>query len=283
MKKRTIQIDGKWEIVQEYLLQAMDEIHALCVKNDIRYYLIGGSALGAIRHNGFIPWDVDIDIAMPREDYERFAQVSKNALPEGLSYHDYKNTKGYYRPHAVICLDNIYAYINSEYYLKSKEEKLFIDIFPLDNAPNDERLREQQAKELAKLKKIQSRKECVLYKRNSKLQILIKKLIKLILSLYSLQKLERKRERIMTLYSQDESSRCWCSMVSHYSYKKQCIEKEVYGTPKKMIFAGREYFVPEQTAEYLKRIFGNNYMQLPPVEQRIRPDDVIEKIVIYDK
>ena len=65
------------------LVQAsiMDDIHRVCVNNNLRYYMIGGTALGAVRHKGFIPWDVDIDIAMPREDYETLLNKFINKIP----------------------------------------------------------------------------------------------------------------------------------------------------------------------------------------------------------
>ena len=94
------------ESLQRVQLTIMDEIHKLCVNNNLRYYLIGGSALGAIRHKGFIPWDVDIDIAMPRPDYELFiTQYCKQINPR-FSVIDYRDEKNYYPPHALVILNN---------------------------------------------------------------------------------------------------------------------------------------------------------------------------------
>ena len=281
MTVREITIGKDLTIVQNILLGAMDGIHRICVENGITYYLIGGSALGAVRHKGFIPWDIDIDIAMHRDQYEKFPAIAPSVLPGGFSYHDHRNTKDYYRPHATVSIDSVKAVINSDYYRNSKPENLFIDIFPLDNAPDNEDLREQQAAEIRKLIKLHSRKECVLYKRNSLLQVVLKRLIQMALMPYTLEKLEKKRDSIMTRYDNTETE-CWCSMVSHYPYKKQCMPKSVYGKPVLMEFAGREYFVPEQTTDYLIRIFGRNYMQLPPEDKRVRPDDLIEKIIIAE-
>ena len=61
--------------LQDTQLKMMDLIHDFCVKNDIKYYMIGGTLLGAVRHKGFIPWDLDIDIAMMREDYNKFKKL----------------------------------------------------------------------------------------------------------------------------------------------------------------------------------------------------------------
>lgn len=69
-------------------------------------------------------------------------------------------------------------------------------------------------------------------------------------------------------------------MLSQYPYKKQCMSKEVYGRPVLMEFCGRQYYGPEQVEEYLKRIFGENYMELPPPERRLRPGDRIETLIL---
>lgn len=281
MATREIAVGEDLTVVQNILLDAMDQIHKICEEAGIVYYLIGGSALGAVRHKGFIPWDVDIDIAMCRKDYDRFAEIAEKGLPPGLSFHDHKNTRNYFRPHATVSIDTVCAVINSQYYREAKQEHLFVDIFPLDNAPDDEKLREKQARELKRLVRIHSRKECVLYKRNTLIQVLTKKMMRIALLPYPLQRLEAKRDAILTRYDADDT-KCWCSMVSHYPYAKQCMDKEIYGFPKKMEFAGRMYNVPHETALYLTRIFGENYMQLPPAEKRVRPDDLIEKIIITE-
>lgn len=62
--------------VQEILLQLMSEFHNFCITHNIKYYMIGGTLLGAVRHKGFIPWDDDIDVGMLRQDYEKFLALS---------------------------------------------------------------------------------------------------------------------------------------------------------------------------------------------------------------
>ena len=281
MATKEIMIGEDLTAVQKILLDAMDQVHKICGETGIVYYLIGGSALGAVRHKGFIPWDVDIDIAMCRRDYDKFAEIAEKRLPPGLSFHNHKNTQNYYRPHATVYVDDVCAIIDPNYYREPKSENLFIDIFPLDNAPDNEGLRKKQAKELKRLLKIHSRKDCVLYKRNTFIQVLIKKMIRIALLPYSLERLEARRDAIMTRYDADDT-KCWCSMVSHYPYAKQCMDKEIYGVPVTMEFAGRKYNVPNKTEAYLTKIFGEHYMELPPVEKRVRPGDLIEKIIITE-
>ena len=69
------------KVLQTEELKVMKIIKEICEKENIRYFMIGGTLLGAIRHSGFIPWDDDVDLAMPRKDYERFLEVSNKYLP----------------------------------------------------------------------------------------------------------------------------------------------------------------------------------------------------------
>ena len=72
-------------------IEIMDEVHRICELTGVKYYIIGGTALGAKRHSGFIHWDLDIDIAMSRRNYERFAEVCGKHLSEKYSYKCFKN------------------------------------------------------------------------------------------------------------------------------------------------------------------------------------------------
>ena len=70
------------------LYEIYEEFAKICDKHGLRYYAFAGTLLGAIRHNGFIPWDDDLDVAMPRPDYEKFIQISKTELPRHLNFVD---------------------------------------------------------------------------------------------------------------------------------------------------------------------------------------------------
>ena len=115
-----------------------EDIHRVCVELGIRYYLIGGSAIGAVRHQGIIPWDIDIDIAMPRKDYEKFISEGSKLLKSDFELHDYRTDKNFGTFHALVVLKN--SYIGFKFEKGSDKQNrfgIFVDILPLDQWPDD--------------------------------------------------------------------------------------------------------------------------------------------------
>lgn len=261
--------------LQNIQLMIMDEIHRVCVENHLSYYMIGGTALGAIRHGGFIPWDMDIDIAMPREDYEEFISISGKALGLLYSCHTYKTNKNYHIPHAVVVLNNSsIKYKNDHLNPHIDRMGIYVDILPLDQSPDDLSKRLSQQKSIIRyVSFLEARFSCI-YDTDSSIKRLLKKFRRLCLSVIPLEVVYGRLNSVMMKY---DSIQCenWCSMVSHYSFKKLTMPKEIFGTPTLTPFAGREYYAPEKIYDYLTRTFGD-YTKLPPEDVRLRQ---IESIV----
>ncbi|MCR5153842.1 MAG: LicD family protein, partial [Lachnospiraceae bacterium] len=93
--------------LHEYELNALKAFTELCEKEDLTYYAIGGTLIGAVRHKGFIPWDDDVDVAMPRPDYDRFIKEFADKLPYPVVEEDYKRTQGFKSYFAKIRDDSI--------------------------------------------------------------------------------------------------------------------------------------------------------------------------------
>lgn len=259
--------------LQLFQVKVMKRIHDFCVDNDITYYMICGTFLGAIRHKGFIPWDDDMDIALLRKDYDRFIELfPKTFDKEDLFIQSYLSDKHYYPGHARISIGGTLKAQPSLSHFSDYNQQMYIDIFPLDKVPEAEELQLKQEKVIRKIGSQIKNKVYRIFPKNSKFTIFFKKVRGFFASVHSITYLQRKRDSIMKRYN-NTSSELVCSMSSHYSYKKQTMPFWMYGTPKLYQFEDEYFFGPEHANEYLTKIYGCNYMQLPPLDSRTKPND----------
>ena len=252
--------------LQNLQLSMMKIIHKICQKDNIEYYIIGGTALGSVRHQGFIPWDIDIDIAMTRKNYDMFKEVALCELPSQMKYVDHTCEADYRSPHAKV------EWIKSSITIAKDGHisKAFIDIFPLDYAPNDVNLQRKQAKYIKALKFLKS---CKILSKSRNLNVSFpRKLFFYVFRLFNpfinIDKINVRMQELMQKYdSNPENAYFLCSMASHYSYRKQCIPKEIYGRPTLIKFSDTEFYGPELIDAYLSRIYGD-YMTLPSKKEQ---------------
>lgn len=249
----------KKQLVQLYILEALDNF---CRNQELNYYLIGGTLLGAIRHGGFIPWDDDIDVAMIRSDYEKFCKI----FPKNSDF-VIQN---------ITTTDNIYF----KYFTKlritgtdSDEENIknlpidkgiFIDIFPLDYSSHPESILLLVRRIMVDfLFAIRSTKL-----RTSRPKLVWKKVLKLPIFILSqvipLKVVDYLISRIMTCGSESDQ---YLTYFGTYGHKKETMPRIVYGNPRELKFENRNYFVPHDFDYYLKKVYGD-YTTLPPIEDR---------------
>ena len=259
--------------VQLLQLDVMKQIHRVCIKRNIKYYLIAGSVLGAVRHGGFIPWDDDIDIAMMRDDYERFKTIFYEEFEDNRFFLQHYDSDVDFKPALMrFCIKGTIRVSECEKQWHNCKN-MYIDIFPLDNAPDNDLLRKKQAKKIKKLRGILSKKLYGLYPSNSGLVVSLKKVVSFAYRLYPLHLVQNKLNQVMQQYNHQQTVSV-CSMASKYKYVKQCIDRSIYGDPTLLRFEDTEFFGPEQPKEYLEHLYGKDYMQLPPPEKRDQPEDV---------
>lgn len=117
-------------------LDIVKDFKRICDENEFKYYMIGGTLLGAIRHGGFIPWDDDIDIGMPRDDYEKFLLIANDELKKNLKISNFKTNEKYqYYISRIIDLNN--PIVEKRIRNNNKNVHASIDIFPIDGTPNN--------------------------------------------------------------------------------------------------------------------------------------------------
>lgn len=117
------------------ILNIFKDIKPILDQNQVPFFLLGGSLLGAVRHKGFIPWDDDIDIGIVRDDYERFLSIVAKALPEHLELRSYRDESDHHYYFSRI-VDKRYLMCR-EGSIVTRNENLWVDIFPLDGMPNN--------------------------------------------------------------------------------------------------------------------------------------------------
>ena len=120
--------------LQDAEFEVLLEIRRVCQKYNLTYYLSGGTFLGAVRHQGFIPWDDDMDIALPRTDYQKFVRIIQKELPFGMEYKSF-DTDAEYR-HPVSRIINNRVRITNHSYKDAQIEAAWVDVFPLDGMPD---------------------------------------------------------------------------------------------------------------------------------------------------
>ena len=259
-------------------LESMDEVHKICKKENITYYMIGGTLLGAVRHKGFIPWDLDIDIGMPREDYERFKHICNVQLKYPYAYLDHTNCKIFFRPHALISrMDTSISIKYDDVNPKLLDLGVYIDIFPLDNAPDDPILRKKQSEKLLKIRRFKSIRIPYSYS-YKKWKRYVHYAVSSMLSWIPVKKINQYQQNQMQKYRY-QNTECICSMGSQYAYSKQCMKKEIYGQPVLLDFEGRKYYAPARYRNYLTQLYGD-YMKLPPEEKRKANLEVFTSVVL---
>ena len=253
------------EEIKEHQLAIMDEIDRFCRKHQIPYFLDGGTLIGAIRHNGYIPWDDDVDIMMLRPDYERFIDLF-NA--EQSRYHVYSlRTDAGYNLHFAKVADT--GTILHEVNLKPNKMEIGInvDLFPVDPLPQDldDRALLRQLHHLDRIQYCKAHRMRTLHTKPLRQQMLILA-YKLGYFWCSKRNLGEKQERLAKQFSQVETPYC-AQITCHYKTRLPRWNVTDF-VPMDHVFEERQYMIHQGYDHVLREVFGD-YMQLPPEEERI--------------
>lgn len=246
--------------LKQLQIDILDEVDRFCKQHNINYWLDCGTLLGAIRHEGFIPWDNDLDIGMLREDYDKFCKMY-NKFDNTYELHCYENDENFFFPFAKIYNTKTVLY---EPDIKGDRLSVNIDVFAYDNAP----IREKDLKKM--YKKRDFLYLCNFHYRanneplgNSLRKLAIKTFRKLI-------KLFPRRMYVMKLvdnakkYQFIESG----NIGDFTSIGTIIADKSIFSEFIERRFEGGLYPVPKRYDEWLRIVYGD-YMKIPPKEEQI--------------
>ena len=247
---------------KQIMLSIMDEIDAFCTENKLTYFLVGGTLLGAVRHKGFIPWDDDMDIGLPRKDYERLIQ-SFQSKSGRVRIEDYRNTPGYIWPIAKAVADDTVMY---EQHNRRRPIGVNIDIFPFDGFHGSEAqirrrvLKVSALKNMLALKHLQPDRQCSFLKNAVTLMGRVLYLIPDRVLIGAIQHASIN----MADYADCDYVCCFTG-----SYGMGEINRaENFYTTETGLFEGRLFRIPVGYDSYLTGIYGD-YMTPPPIEKQV--------------
>jgi len=246
--------------MQDVLYDILKVFAEFCDKHGLRYYLFGGTLLGAVRHNGFIPWDDDVDVSMPRPDYEKFIELTKNSPWE------HYEVKQYTQPFIKLVDTRT---VMEERLLKDslKMESIFIDIFPIDGLSSNLKENKKHFKKIKFYKRLLT--YSIVEKRKVSLGPFYKRCIKSVLfavsSAIGYKTFQQKLEKLAKKYSYSDSEyvgvSIWTWGIKDLG-RKEDLEKRVL-----ISFRDTKLWCQGNYVESLTKKYGD-YMKLPPEDKR---------------
>lgn len=244
-------------------LDILERIDTICLKHGLKYGLCGGTLLGAIRHKGYIPWDDDIDIIMPRRDYLRFLEIAPELFGADFTVSSLYNGK----KHAS-SFSKIY---NNKTVLKQPGAPtigVFVDIFPVDGLPSDIKESDKHFKrtKLYHSLLLFSKSQNVMSS-NFTWKTPLKWVLRFLCKLIGWRRFLLLMDKNASKFDFDESDFVAVSCVPFYGNKER-VSKKAFSSFVKTPFEGRLFNIPVGYDEYLSNLYGD-YMKLPPVEKRV--------------
>ena len=245
-------------------MRILDDIHAFCQANNLRYSLTGGTLLGAMRHKGFIPWDDDIDIMMPRPDYEKFITTYKSTNDYYKAV-DYRKDKNYISAFAKV-YDERTSTVSGNII---DNRSIFIDVFPTDGMPDENDIDGYIRTVSHLMEDLRKSGKYYLFANSpiKKFIFFIKYLVKRI-SVPSTDVLQARLAEILQRHDYETSDFAG-NAVGRWG-KREWLPKSTYARIEPRPFENRHYMCISEADAYLTHVYGD-WHKLPPVELQV-PD-----------
>ena len=247
--------------LQKVQLEIAGVIKEICVKNGIRYFLAYGTLIGAVRHNGFIPWDDDIDIMMPYPDLIKFEKACKTDLPKGYFFQSPTTDSEFKLSIMRVCKDNTLL-IEKGTEDKNIHHGIFVDIYPIYGAApkNKRKLQIFRAMKRALYLLDEPVKNHGAIMRMGSSFLLKTKTKK------GKVRAEKKLFEKISQYDYDVSENVVCLDSSIIKMRTE-YKREWFGNGTMHKFEDKEFMIPENPDAILKKVYGD-YMKLPPESER---------------
>ncbi|MBQ6150485.1 MAG: LicD family protein [Mogibacterium sp.] len=251
-----------------HLVEMMSTFDAFCKEHGLRYYLSGGTLLGAVRHKGFIPWDDDVDVNMPRPDCDKLMELSGGRIGRYvLNPPNYSG--GYHAYHYKLYDDSILVAKKRGNELSGRVYPIFMDIFPIDGLPDTEEENKKFYEELIALKErcntVWNKKPYMgrdPFKRK-KIDAEYNRLRQI-----GIEQLFNDVVAHQTKIGFDNSDYVGVTSTNVHNEEERVVKAE-YMPVVEVEFEGRKFPAPKGWKQYLKQLYGPNFMELPPVYTRI--------------
>ena len=248
--------------IKQIELDILKMFHAFCVENNIRYFISHGTLLGAIRYKGFIPWDDDLDVLVPREDYDRLIAVFKDS--EQYKLVAFEKNSDYAFPYAKLCDMSTRKVEGS--YDNGTVLGLDIDVFPLDHWDDDlERAKQEvklQQKNMFRLGLTKLRKPDSLNPAKRFVKGILMALCKVRGSAYYVEKIIKVANKPEQKGSRYMGGKAW-----NVYGERDILPAEVFAEAIELEFEGEKFFAPVGYDTFLTSLYGD-YLPEPPVEKR---------------
>ena len=235
---------------QLIMLETLIEVDRICKKYNIKYWLVSGTLLGAVRHKGFIPWDDDLDICMPVEDYDKFLQIAPKELPDYLFVQTKKTDKYYKRDFAKVRSSKGKIVEKIEKDNERYNQGIYIDIFPNITIKNT-----------------------FIYRNLHK--ILLKLKLKIAEQILDLNRFQKNFIRNFFISLTRSLHQGWNLNKDLLVVRSAEFAEYNFFIPlnelfplKELEFEGYKFFAPKNEDFYLKVLYGDTYLNLPPVRER---------------